>query len=120
MAEPGDASNRMSRPQNSPNSNPPSGPLGPRRPDERGEGTTLNERVSRILETAETPISVSRLAERLHATDGDREYAEVHDALYRTHLQRLDAAGLLVFDMELGLVYDRDSSPGERRDGCSA
>ncbi|WP_135855428.1 hypothetical protein [Halorussus salinus] len=107
----------MSRPQNSPNSNPPSGPLGSRRPDEQ---ETLHERLRRVLDTAETPISVSRLAERLHATHGDRGYAEVHDALYRTHLQRLDAAGLLVFDMEMGLVYDRDPSPDDRRDGCSA
>jgi hypothetical protein len=115
-----DHSNRMSRPQNSPNSNLPSEPLGSTRPDgERGDQTNLHERVCRVLEETNTPISVSRLAERLHATD-DREYAEVHDALYRTHLQRLDAADRLVFDMEMGLVYDQDASLEELRDGCSA
>ncbi|UPV76836.1 hypothetical protein M0R89_20425 (plasmid) [Halorussus limi] len=111
----------MSRPQNSPDSDLPSGPLGAAgRDGETGERARLLRRVRRAVEEASAPVSVSQLAERLHATGDGREYGDVHEALYRDHLQRLDATGVLVFDMEMGLVYADDTQREGSRDDCSA
>lgn len=65
------------------------------------------------------PITVSKLAERLHTSDDDSEYGDVHEALYRDHLQTLDAEGVLVFDMEIGLVYSEESVVDESGDSHS-
>lgn len=69
------------------------------------EDETLRERVRTVVGGTADPITVSDLAEALHAAGGDREYADVHRALYRDHLQALDAEGELIFDMETGLVH---------------
>lgn len=74
------------------------------------EGETLRERVRTVVGGAAEPITVSDLAEALHAVGGNREYADVHRALYRDHLQALDAEGELTFDMETGLVYPATGS----------
>lgn len=68
-------------------------------------GGTLRERVRTVVGGTTGPIAVCDLAEALHAAGGDREYADVHRALYREHLQALDAEGELTFDMETGLVH---------------
>lgn len=117
----------MSRPQKSPGSGPSSRQS--RRAGIGGE-TTENEELSRrvraAVERTSTPITVSRLTERLQATDADTEldepvtedgteYGDLHEALYRDYLQSLDAEGVLVFDMEVGLVYSAESAAdGER------
>lgn len=77
---------------------------------EAREGETLRERVRTVVGGTADPITVSDLAEALHAAGGEHEYADVHRALYRDHLQALDAEGELIFDMETGLVYPATAS----------
>ncbi|WP_135823737.1 hypothetical protein [Halorussus ruber] len=106
----------MSRPQEPPDSEwgrpPELGPAGAGGGDE-----DLARRIRIAVEDAGTPITVSKLAERLHgaddAIDDATEYGDLHEALYRDYLQALDAETDLVFDMELGLVYPSDSTAEE-------
>lgn len=99
----------MSRPQKSPGSDPSNHwSRGLEPAGKTGNSQELAQRVRNAVERASTPITVSKLAERLHATNVDSEYGDVHEALYRDYLQNLDAEGVLVFDMEMGLVYSND------------
>jgi hypothetical protein len=106
----------MSRPQEPPDSewgrSPELGSAGT-----GGGGEDLARRIRVAVEDAGTPVTVSKLAERLHVSDDATGYGDLHEALYRDYLQALDAETDLVFDMELGLVYPSESAAEEFRSG---
>lgn len=111
----------MSRPQKSPCPDPTSrssqgfGPTGTTE-----DSQVFAQRIRIAVERANTPITVSRLAEQIYTPDLDSEYGDVHEMLYRDYLQDLDAEGVLVFDMDIGLVYSAESIADRSDDGYSA
>ncbi|WP_137287812.1 hypothetical protein [Halorussus salinisoli] len=111
----------MSRPQKSPDSDPPSrSSRGFEPAGTTGDRQGFAQRIRIAVERANTPITVSKLAEQIHAPDLDSEYGDVHEMLYRDYLQNLDAEGVLVFDMDVGLVYSAESAADGSDDGYSA
>lgn len=99
----------MSKPDESPDFDPLNRQLGGAGPaGTAGEDDALARRIREAVADASTPITVGRLAERLETPDDGVKYADVHEALYRDYLQSLDAKGVLVFDMEVGLVYSTE------------
>lgn len=64
-----------------------------------------------VLEEVDTPATVDEVADQL-IDPGDRldieTWGDVHEHLYRVDLPELDAAGVIEFDAERGIVGDVD------------
>lgn len=80
-----------------------------------GEIADRRKRIVLTLEAIETPVTVDQLADELEDTGPspvggigrDRSWADLHERLHEEDLPALDGAGLIVFDVDRGLVSRR-------------
>ncbi|QLG60374.1 hypothetical protein [Halorarum salinum] len=80
-----------------------------------GEIADRRKRIVLTLEAIETPVTVDRLADELEdagpspvgGIGRDQSWADLHERLHDEDLPALDGAGLIVFDVDRGLVSRR-------------